>query len=69
MDVTAEFRLTTDQARAILGQISAATHGWRKDGGAAGGGGRGGLRSTALDQMAPAFEHEQATRARQLAGW
>jgi serine/threonine-protein kinase HipA len=60
MGVAGEFRLTDQDARAVLAEVAAATSAWRKVAT------RAGLGAAALGQMAPAFEHDQATRARQL---
>jgi serine/threonine-protein kinase HipA len=62
MGVAREFRLDGRAARAVLAEVVAATSGWRAAAK------RTGLVGSALTQMAPAFEHEQATRAGELVG-
>jgi serine/threonine-protein kinase HipA len=52
------FDLTSDQARSVLHDVSEATSTWRREAEMAG------LTSPAIEQMAPAFEHEQARIAR-----
>jgi serine/threonine-protein kinase HipA len=54
------FRLGPDDARAVLGEVSRATSEWRSVAR------RTGLSEAELEQMAPAFEHDQAAIARQL---
>jgi serine/threonine-protein kinase HipA len=62
MGVAGEFRLDGRAARAVLAEVVAATSGWRQAAK------RAGLAGGALAQMAPAFEHDQAVRARELVG-
>jgi hypothetical protein len=54
------FRLSDDDIRLTLGQVVDATSRWRTVAKEAG------LGSTAVEYMAPAFEHDQAERARQI---
>lgn len=60
MSVAEYFRLSRDEARATLAQVSGATAGWRVAARAAG------LDAVAVDRMGPAFEHEQAEVARHV---
>lgn len=60
MGVAPYFRLTPDRARTALTEVVAAHAGWEAT--AAG----NGLTRTAIADMAPAFEHQQARRAREL---
>lgn len=60
MEVASEFRLTERQARGVLSEVCEATARWRDVAGAQG------LRRPAIEQMAPAFEHEQAAAVRRL---
>lgn len=60
IDVAPYFRLTTTQATAIVAEVSASTSAWRAAAADAG------LDETAVERMAPAFEHEEATAAREL---
>ncbi len=62
MDVAGYFRLDDDDARRVLGEVIDATSRWRAVAH------RNGLPRAAIDQMAPAFEHDQADRARQIVG-
>jgi serine/threonine-protein kinase HipA len=62
MNVAHYFRLDDDDARQILGEVGGATSQWRTVAEEAG------LDRTAIEQMTPAFEHDQAKRARQIAG-
>lgn len=62
MDVADQFRLDEDAALAVLGEVSRVTTRWREVAK-----GRG-LADRAIEQMARAFEHEEATRARELVG-
>jgi serine/threonine-protein kinase HipA len=59
MDVAPYFRLTATQAAAIVAEVSAATSAWRAAAADAG------LDETAVDRMAPAFEHDEASAARE----
>ncbi len=60
MDVAPHFRLDSDRARQVLGEVSNATSRWRTTAA------QGGLGRAAVEQMAPAFEHSQADHARRL---
>jgi serine/threonine-protein kinase HipA len=60
MEVADYFRLSPDEARVVLREVSEATNGWRM---AAQG---EGLDGDAVERMARAFEHEQADVAREL---
>jgi len=60
--VAGYFRLDDDQARQVLREVSDATRLWRSAAHEAG------LDARELEQMARAFEHEQASRARQIVG-
>ncbi len=60
--VAGYFRLDDDQARQVLREVSDVTRLWRSAAQEAG------LDRTELEQMARAFEHEQANRARQIVG-
>lgn len=62
MDVAEYFRLADGEARQVLGEVSDATSQWRKVADEAG------LGRGAIEQMAPAFEHDQAKLARQIIG-
>ncbi len=62
MDVAEHFRLNGERARAMLHDVVRATSRWRTAAGELG------LDDAELEQMAPAFEHEQAEQARKLAG-
>jgi serine/threonine-protein kinase HipA len=61
IDVAENFRLDGNEARAVLVEVCQATGGWRK---AASG---TGLNRAAIERMAPAFEHEQAKAAQEIA--
>ncbi len=61
LEVAALFRVTQERARAIVGEVSAATARWRE---VARGMGLGGQQ---LERLEPAFEHEQTAAARELA--
>jgi serine/threonine-protein kinase HipA len=63
MGVAEHFRLSGDEARAALRDVSGATSRWRAAAQEVG------LDRTALEQMAPAFEHEQAVVARAMGAW
>jgi serine/threonine-protein kinase HipA len=58
--VAEHFRLGEGAALRVLREVSEATSEWRAAARTAG------LDSSAIEQMAPAFEHEQAARAREL---
>jgi serine/threonine-protein kinase HipA len=60
MDVAEYFRLNGDEARAVLRDVTEATSGWR------GAAQDIGLGHNAVEEMAPAFEHEQASAAREI---
>jgi len=62
MGVAEHFRLAGDRARSVLREVSAAAGRWRAVAREAG------LDRAALEHMAPAFEHEQARMAREVAG-
>lgn len=58
--VAEQFRLDDDDARLVLGEVSDATSRWRRAAGEVG------LDRAAIEQMASAFEHEQADLARRV---
>jgi serine/threonine-protein kinase HipA len=60
LDVAEHFRLGTEEAEAIVGDVAAATRAWRSAAE------RAGIGRAELERMAPAFEHEQAERARSI---
>jgi serine/threonine-protein kinase HipA len=60
MDVAEYFRLNGDEARTVLRDVTEATSGWR------GAAQDIGLGRNAVEEMAPAFEHEQASAAREI---
>lgn len=60
MDVAEHFRLTRNDARAVLREVLGATSRWRVAARELG------LDRSALERMAPAFEHEQARLAREI---
>jgi serine/threonine-protein kinase HipA len=62
LEVASLFRLTDEQARSVLGQVSEATSRWRQVAAA------GGLRESSIEQLKGAFEHDQARAARALTG-
>lgn len=62
MEVAGLFRLSDAEARTTLADVVAATSRWRETAR------RAGLGRAAIEQMAPAFEHEQAAAARALVG-
>lgn len=62
MAVAERFRLTADAARPVLLDVSRATAGWRTTAAELQ------LSRAAIEQMAPAFEHEQADAARAIVG-
>jgi serine/threonine-protein kinase HipA len=62
MEVAEHFRMSGDEARAALRDVSGATSRWRAAAQEVG------LDRTAVEQMAPAFEHEQAVVARAIVG-
>jgi len=62
MDVAEHFRLTGDDARAVLRDLVGATSRWRSVARELG------LAPAAIEQMTRAFEHRQADAARTLAG-
>jgi len=57
LDVTGEFRLDRTEAETILAEVQGAVQGWRVVAEACG------LEAAAIDEMAPAFEHERARAA------
>ncbi|HMJ35992.1 MAG TPA: HipA domain-containing protein [Baekduia sp.] len=61
LDVAGFFRLTEQEAAAVLAEVMGATRGWRRAATEAG------LGSSEIDRMARAFEHEEAERARVVA--
>jgi len=60
MNVASYFRLDGEAARQVLAEVIAAVGKWRTIAE------RVGLARAVVEQMAPAFEHEQATQAREL---
>jgi len=62
MGIAEYFRLGADDARGVLREVSDATSGWRATADLMS------LNRSAVEQMAPAFEHDQATAAREIAG-
>ena len=62
MGVAEYFRLTGDEAGAVLRDVGGATSRWRAAAQ------KVGLDRAALEQMAVAFEHEQAEVAREIVG-
>jgi serine/threonine-protein kinase HipA len=62
MGIAEHFGLTQSEATSILGEVVGATGGWRREARVHG------LSATAIEQMAPAFEHTQADVARELVG-
>jgi serine/threonine-protein kinase HipA len=62
MSVAPHFRLGDGDARQVLGEVSKAVGQWRAVAVETG------LDRTALKQMAPAFDHDRADRARQILG-
>jgi serine/threonine-protein kinase HipA len=62
MSVAHHFRLDEDNARQTLGEVVDAASRWRAAAGQAA------LGRAAIERMTPAFEHDQATRAREIAG-
>jgi serine/threonine-protein kinase HipA len=63
MDVAGYFRVDADQARDILGEVLDATSRWRQVADQAG------LSRSAITDMAPAFEHAQASEAQRMTRW
>jgi serine/threonine-protein kinase HipA len=61
MDVAGEFRLTDPEALRVLGEVSAETSVWRSAARSLG------VSGDELELMAPAFEHDEATKAREIA--
>lgn len=57
MRVAEEFRLNEVEALAVLAEVLAATSNWRTTAAGAG------LSASQMDQMAPAFDHDETTRA------
>jgi len=62
MEVAEHFRLSSDEARAVLGEVLSGTRQWRAQARALGFG------AAAIELMEPAFEHEQAAAATELVG-
>jgi serine/threonine-protein kinase HipA len=62
LEVAPLFRLSPDAARTVLGEVSDATSQWRKTAS------RNGLSASSIEQLEPAFEHEQAEVAQQSFG-
>jgi serine/threonine-protein kinase HipA len=60
LEIASLFRLSQEPARAIVGEVSAATERWRDVAQAAG------LGAGQLERLEPAFEHEQSVTAREL---
>jgi len=60
MEVAEHFRLSANEARAVLREVLSGTRQWRAQARALG------LGSAALELMEPAFEHAQALAAREL---
>jgi serine/threonine-protein kinase HipA len=60
LSVAPHFRLDPDAARHLLGEVSDATSRWRAAAQEVG------LDRAAVEQMAPAFEHDRAGRAREI---
>jgi serine/threonine-protein kinase HipA len=60
MNVATYFRLGDEDAQQVLGEVSEAVGQWRAAATETG------LDRTAIEQMAPAFEHDRADRARQI---
>jgi serine/threonine-protein kinase HipA len=61
IDVAGYFRLTDDDARRVLLEVTAASSRWRTAAEEAG------LDRAAVEQMATAFEHDEASQAREVA--
>jgi serine/threonine-protein kinase HipA len=61
LEVAALFRVSQARARAIVGEVSVATGRWREVAREMG------LRGQQLERLEPAFDHEQATAAREFA--
>jgi serine/threonine-protein kinase HipA len=59
-DVAEHFRLGDEEAEAIAGDVAAATRDWCPAAE------RAGIERSEIERMAPAFEHEQAERARSI---
>jgi serine/threonine-protein kinase HipA len=62
MEVAEHFRLSNDDARVVLREVSEATNRWRAAAHEAG------LERAAIGEMAPAFEHAQAEVAGEIVG-
>lgn len=60
LEVAGLFRLSEAQARAIVGEVSAATDRWREVARATG------LGERQLERLEPAFEHQQSVMAREI---
>lgn len=61
LDVAADFRLSTDKAKRIIGEVRASTSRWKELASSVG-------LTKEIKLMAPAFEHPDAEKARSLAG-
>jgi serine/threonine-protein kinase HipA len=62
LDVGPVFRLTSEGAQDVLEQVSGATSRWRETAK------RAGISADSIEQLASAFEHEQAEAVRELTG-
>jgi serine/threonine-protein kinase HipA len=62
MEVAEHFRLTVENARAVLAEVTRATGGWRAAAFQAG------IDRAGVERMVPAFEHEQAELAQGIVG-
>jgi serine/threonine-protein kinase HipA len=62
LDVAPFFRLTSEGAHDVLGRVSGATSRWRETAK------RAGIPADSIEQLAAAFEHEQAETVRELTG-
>lgn len=62
MNVAEHFRLTGEEARLMLREVSTATSRWQTAARKAG------LDQAAIELMAPAFEHDQTKEARAIVG-
>jgi serine/threonine-protein kinase HipA len=61
LDVAPVFRLAPEEARGVLGEVAVATSRWRETAKLTG------ISAGSIEQLAPAFEHEQTQAARALA--
>ena len=62
IEVAGDFRITPSTVPQILDEVGSAVADWRSIAA------RAGLSRAAIDRMTPAFEHDQAERARRLVG-